>query len=532
MVSLYHHQEISIKNMQSLEKSREITLTDNTKMTTDIGVFADNVGYGKTLSMLELIKRDNEPYNTHKIFEHIDRDIWCNNHFSRVSKTFYQRVKATLIVVDKVIFKQWQEEINKIPQLSCYYIHNSKTLETTIDTFQTHDVVLLVADFYNKLMLDYGYVAWKRVVIDEPQQINISNMKKPTACFFWFMTSTPELVKYQKKRTKSPNFIKDVCDVWEKWNILKFITVRNEPEVLTQSFTMPSTKHFYYKCYSKIYNMIQGIENECIMNLIRNNDIKEAMRILGAKSTDNLYNFLLLKKNRQIKVLREHLLFHQANNDTPSMTSISTKIEQLENNIHTLQNRYHELINGGCSICSEQLSNPILETSCQNLFCGKCILTWMAQKQTCPLCRVDINETNLISIEEKVEEKEVRVHSVRSKEDVIMNLVSLPDKKFIIFSENDKSFDVIKKLLSENNYKFVDVKGHISEIQTNLDLYRYHDMNILLLNAKHNGSGLNLVETTDLILYSEMSHHLQEQVIGRANRIGRTKELNVHHLQL
>jgi len=41
-----------------------------------------------------------------------------------------------------------------------------------------------------------------------------------------------------------------------------------------------------------------------------------------------------------------------------------------------------------------------------------------------------------------------------------------------------------------------------------------------------------LQEATDIILYHEMSKNTQNQIIGRANRIGRLVSLNVHHLEL
>jgi hypothetical protein len=39
-----------------------------------------------------------------------------------------------------------------------------------------------------------------------------------------------------------------------------------------------------------------------------------------------------------------------------------------------------------CPICLEQLSNEI-KTSCNHLFCKKCLDTWLSTKHTCPLCR-------------------------------------------------------------------------------------------------------------------------------------------------
>ena len=55
---------------------------------------------------------------------------------------------------------------------------------------------------------------------------------------------------------------------------------------------------------------------------------------------------------------------------------------------------------------------------------------------------------------------------------------------------------------------------------------------MIFLNSNCNGAGINLQEATDIILYHKMTETTQNQIIGRANRIGRLECLNVHHLQV
>ena len=51
-----------------------------------------------------------------------------------------------------------------------------------------------------------------------------------------------------------------------------------------------------------------------------------------------------------------------------------------------------------------------------------------------------------------------------------------------------------------------------------------------MLNTNYYGTGLNLENTTDLIFYHKMSSDMEKQVIGRAQRVGRTSVLNIHYL--
>jgi SNF2 family DNA or RNA helicase len=72
----------------------------------------------------------------------------------------------------------------------------------------------------------------------------------------------------------------------------------------------------------------------------------------------------------------------------------------------------------------------------------------------------------------------------------------------------------------------------LSTREKRLKSFRERDTSVIFLNSTFNGAGINLQEATDIILYHEMSTDTQNQILGRANRIGRQKPLQVHHLQV
>jgi len=53
-----------------------------------------------------------------------------------------------------------------------------------------------------------------------------------------------------------------------------------------------------------------------------------------------------------------------------------------------------------------------------------------------------------------------------------------------------------------------------------------------MLNAQYFGAGMNLQMTTDIIMYHRFDKEMEEQIIGRAQRLGRAvdKPLNVYYL--
>ena len=74
---------------------------------------------------------------------------------------------------------------------------------------------------------------------------------------------------------------------------------------------------------------------------------------------------------------------------------------------------------------------------------------------------------------------------------------------------------MIKKDLNEY------LKGHTGHIKSIIQDYKDNKVNILILNAKFFGSGLNLQMTDDIIIYHRMDKKLEKQVIGRGQRLGR-----------
>jgi SNF2 family DNA or RNA helicase len=104
------------------------------------------------------------------------------------------------------------------------------------------------------------------------------------------------------------------------------------------------------------------------------------------------------------------------------------------------------------------------------------------------------------------------------------------NKKFLIFSMFDESFSVIRRELEEHKMDYVEISGSKATRDAKLKRFKDGRVNIVFLNSRFNGAGINLEMATDIILYHEMPSSIEEQVIGRALRIGRKGDVTVHHL--
>ena len=99
-----------------------------------------------------------------------------------------------------------------------------------------------------------------------------------------------------------------------------------------------------------------------------------------------------------------------------------------------------------------------------------------------------------------------------------------------MFSSRDETFNKIQVDLVESGISFSELKGTSTRRENTLKKFKEGEISTIFLNAKYNGAGINLQETTDIILYHEMSEDMTTQILGRANRIGRTLPLTVHQL--
>ena len=61
-VNLFDHQLTAIYNMENLEQTKKVKINNNNVLSTNIGIYSDPTGYGKTLSVIGLILRDRMKY--------------------------------------------------------------------------------------------------------------------------------------------------------------------------------------------------------------------------------------------------------------------------------------------------------------------------------------------------------------------------------------------------------------------------------------------------------------------------------------
>ena len=232
------------------------------------------------------------------------------------------------------------------------------------------------------------------------------------------------------------------------------------------------------------------------------------------------------------------------------------KIIEIQTKIDFIMERISE---NDCPICLEDMSSikKIVFKCCQNVFCIDCTRELCLVANKCPKCRHEIDEELILVLDTdlqkqlekdlekekqlKLEHDEIKLdHQVdkiyKDKNeafcDIIQKIITQPIYNLLIFSDFEGTFGYIRKYLQEKNISFDELDGSIHDIDEKIHKYKNtrgrNGNGILMIDSLHYGAGLNLENTTDIIMVHMTKR--KQQIIGRAQRIGRTQSLNVYEI--
>ena len=537
-INLFPHQLASIYQMEKLESNNFIEKEDYIKET-KIGINADLVGFGKTLSMIGLICRDKMAWDldTPYVFQTIHSE--AKGRIKNYFMSRYDKLPCTLILVSQSIVSQWVNELKKSNLKYYCFINRTDIDNIELSYLENSDVILVTSRMYNKLISLFPRYCWKRFIFDEPGHIKVSQMSEIHAGFYWFVTATPSTISSMHRNCRN-SFMRDIVGSTYYNDIdthINDITIKNDPEFVKLSFKMPITRYHYHECYQPILKVVTDFINSAVLTMVKAGNIEGALTALGGRKSGNIVELIKSKKLEEMETINSKIKIYEIRNDLAKVEEWTQKKNKVEESLRLIDERFNEILKNPCNICLEEIKSPILEPNCQNIFCGSCLLTWINLKNSCPLCRNTIDLSELVYIDETCssEKKEsVLLPQPRkpTKEEMIVKIINeKKDGSFIIFSEYDSTFTPIIKILKENSIKFVEIKGSIKTREKNINMFRDNKVPVIFINSRHNCCGVNLQTASDIIMYHDMSALTTNQIIGRANRIGRQIPLDVHYLK-
>lgn len=529
-INLFVHQLASVYAMEKLENAK-CTMENDNKIHTDIGINADLTGYGKTASMVALVLRNKMEWDLETEYEFENIFTYASQHVKKIYIEKYPKNNTTLVLASASIIHQWAEEFSHT-NLNFATVTTKKGAKY-ID-IDEYDVVIVSPTMCNTLLDRYCNSVWKRFIYDEPTTVKVPAMRPIRAGFTWLVTATPSDIYPRHKNARRSYISEIIGDRAFEYNIRSYVTIKNSDEFVRASFAMPPTHTIYHECHDKVFRAVKGIVSDKISKMIEAGHILGAVQALGGKRTDNI--IVLVKKNKTIELeeIRSKIKIWGLRGDDEKKADWIKKEISVLKQIDDLEKRFGDILNSNCTICYDKLAKPIMEPSCQNIFCGTCLLMWLKEKGTCPLCRRMVMKDELVYIDTEEDEKKKCDETeckIKSKEITIVKLIQEnPDGRFIVFSDWSDTFEGIRGILKESKIPFVEINGPAEIRKKKLEKFHQGEIKVVFLNSKTDSSGINMQETTDIILYHSMAEETRQQILGRANRIGRKIPLRIHHL--
>ena len=239
---------------------------------------------------------------------------------------------------------------------------------------------------------------------------------------------------------------------------------------------------------------------------------------------------VLLEELKEIKTKTKNLiksLKSSIDNFTGQELTLNNKIKGITDRVSNIEEK-------DCPVCKMSIEGPCITPCCKNAFCLECLTMAVStsKNKECPLCRskIDMNSINIIVNSDDKKDKSDDKDELPTKMDKLLQLVSDKTKRFMVFSEFDGGLNKIEKLFNDNEIRYSGIKGTSNTISRIIDEFKERKFNVLLLNAKYFGAGLNLQFTDEIVIFHRMSKDLEKQVIGRAQRLGRQTPLRINYL--
>jgi hypothetical protein len=589
-IPLKTHQLTLVKKCSELENSSQVSIKlhdtiNNTEseLKSTFGIIGDIVGSGKTLTILALIAKQNVLKN--KLPKMMGKGtITC----TEISLGDFNVEPYNIIVVPHTIYKQWITTIEEFTTLKYYGINNKKSFDAFKEIFTNEETakefnskIILVSNTrfsdFNRLNLPYWIQNshYSRYIFDEADVLKISGYDFMRNCsFMWFVTSSYKTLLNPYARVVWKNSNGETSDYYNydagfnirsrdgglihsgfiknyMTNISSFpnkykqqLVLRNSDEFVRSAFNLPDYITHSIKCKMPYYlKILDKNVSQDIINHINAGDLKGAIeKVDCAKFNEHdlikgITRDLEIKlENLQIEFdMKSKMTFSTEKAKDESLQNIHIKMGKIKDKINSIQEKLKS--SQMCAICYDDLNSTSVSPCCNTKYCFGCISTWLHQNKHCPFCRakIDFNSLIIVTDEHKpIKETELLLTKLDNLKIVIEKQMSSPNFKMLIFSEYYNTFEPIETLIKSYGIKYANVMGTTNTINKTLRLYKETDspdkIDILLLHANYCANGINLENSSDIVLYHSMNKDTTTQIIGRGQRPGRTDTLNVWNL--
>jgi hypothetical protein len=540
MTALFPHQRDSVINMRDKEQNCQRIIDDVIYFSRGF-ILGDRPGFGKTLSMLNLIETtdftDRKYYPSRremKIYE--TKTVGLNFEFMR-----------DIYVTPPHLYLQVSGEIKQHTTLLTLGVALENDVMSVISTLlmpinaNEYPVILISTNVMGLFLQEYtrrGLYIY-RLIIDEADSARLPSptvMSTIKYSYLWLMTGTYMSFRNSLKEIKSAFLTQTFGRLTdEEFNSLVVCTPDDELSAsVNTEFLIEYITHVCERS-APIRQLTRYIEDNETLQDLENNNIASAMARLGGQECNSIISAIRSS-------IDEEMLSALESDNVARIVNLQTRLANFERDVEKLKDE-------PCMICLEKLDSCTVTPCCQNLACSTCLLTWIISVRNnnhrgnspCPCCRANISTDQLRYINSQVSTINVVSSLVNpidpavrrspyTKEGTISKLVKANGaSKFLIYSKARQNRNIAREI----GTTAATVEGTQSEKERVIANYKTGATKCIFLNPTSMAPGLNLENTTDIVVYEKVSSAVMLQILGRALRLTRPADMKlfVHILE-
>ncbi|CAL5084333.1 unnamed protein product [Urochloa decumbens] len=528
------------------------------------GIFAVDMGLGKTLTLLSLIGRTKARNVGVKTAEGAKR---------RKVEDAGEGPRPTLVVCPPSVISSWVTQLEEHldpGSLKVYMYHGERTRDPK--ELLKHDLVLttysILGTEFEQEDSPVKHIEWFRVILDEAHVIKNSAARQTKAVIAlnaerrWVVTGTPiqnssfdlyplmaflkfqpfSMKNYWQKLIQRPLERGNKTGLSRLQNILGAISLRRikETDIETKSMVELPPKTVL-ECY------IDLSEEE--------REIYDRMELEGKKKMQEFGDRDSILRNYST-VLYIILRLRQLCDDV-SLCPLDVKswlpsnsLEDVSKNPELLK-KLASLVDDGddfdCPICLSPPTKTVI-TSCTHIYCQTCIMKILKSSSSrCPICRRSLSKEDLfLAPEVKHSDEDVSGNTesdrpLSSKVQTLLKLLKTsqnedPSSKSVVFSQFKKMLILLEAPLKNAGFNILRLDGSMS-LRKRLQVIKQFahggpdSPTVLLASLKAAGAGVNLTAASTVYLFDPWwNPGVEEQAMDRVHRIGQKKEVRVVRL--
>ena len=561
-IPLRAHQVNLLKHALMLEHTCRVNVSEYLNFETKIGILGDKVGAGKSFVILSLCLHQVSPnVVTSRTVKSMGHGLVTTYETELPPSSDENRKGTNLLVIPHNLTTQWSEYVSTFfnatvqgaPRVTV--LNRNKMLDDfdrKILQLGDFDLIIITNTMYNRLVhiANRMKFKWQRVIFDEVDNTQFPACPETAAGFYWFVTASfgnliypygfrqwdPARYQhvYRAKGLNHSGFVKNIfVGLKEDKRISYALVLKNEDCFVDNTIVLPQPRVRQILCRTPAsIRMLHGLVPQSVLDSLNAGDVDTAIQntcVDQRMPEDTIITVLLTKWRNQLQLL----------------DPTSDKWRELQQKINTLKARIYEA--STCCICIDSIDRKTITPCCSNAYCFKCIHLWLSRSRACPLCKANVlahdlyivdntAPANLLTNESQPNVIDAETGTTPSN-DKTENLYQLlkrrledPNAKILIFSSYERTFANMQSVLNLLGIQPMYLKGNMYCIRNMLEKYKSGEQRVMFVNVHHYGSGLNLQMTTDIILFHKFDSEMEKQIVGRAQRFGRTEPLKIWYL--